>query len=316
MMSSARRGICLLVCLSVPSLDRCVKAEGQAPARDVTRIAFATDTSSRRESPEPREARSDAEAAKIEQPEAEIDPGRRPPEGELAESLLGWESWTAPTRLADSLRVFAVMAVLSLAPAFLLMTTCYVRIVVILALLRQALGSQQLPPNQVTTTLAIFLTVLIMSPVWKQVHDQAIEPYINPDVAMTFEELWQAGVAPIREFMSHQIARAGNDGDVRLFLDYLPPQSTPPQTYADVPLQALLPAFLVSELKVAFLIGFQVYLPFVIVDLVVSSVTMSMGMVMVPPMTISLPLKLLLFVLVDGWHLVVEMLLQSFSMLR
>jgi len=130
---------------------------------------------------------------------------------------------------------------------------------------------------------------------------------------MTFDEVWQAGVAPIREFMSEQIVRARNGDDVRLFLDYLPPQSPPPQSYADVPLQALLPAFLVSELKVSFLIGFQIYLPFVIVDLVVSSVTMSMGMVMVPPLTISLPLKLLLFVLVDGWHLVVEMLLQSFS---
>ena len=153
-----------------------------------------------------------------------------------------------------------------------------------------------------------------MFPVWTQVHDEAIKPYIDPDVAMTFDEVWQAGVAPIREFMSQQIVRAQNGDDVRLFLDYLPPQSPPPQSYADVPLQALLPAFLVSELKVAFLIGFQVYLPFVIVDLVVSSVTMSMGMVMVPPLTISLPLKLLLFVLVDGWHLVVEMLLQSFSM--
>ncbi len=235
-------------------------------------------------------------------------------DGEIADYLPSWDAWTSPTRLVSSLRVFAVMAALSLAPAILLMTTCYVRIVVVLLLVRQALGSQQMPPNQVTTTLALFLTAVIMSPVWKQVHDKAIKPYTDPAVEMTLDEAWLAGVAPIREFMSRQIKLAGNDADVRLFLDYLPQQSPPPRTYADVPLQALLPAFLISELKVAFLIGFQVYLPFVIVDLVVSSVTMSMGMVMVPPMAISLPLKLLLFVLVDGWHLVVEMLLQSFQM--
>jgi flagellar biosynthetic protein FliP len=146
-----------------------------------------------------------------------------------------------------------------------------------------------------------------------KVHEQAIVPYTDPDQQMALEEAWTAGVGPIREFMSQQIARAGNGGDVRLFLDYLPPISPPPQSYADVPLQALLPAFLVSELKLAFVIGFQIYLPFVIIDLVVSSVTMSMGMVMVPPMAISLPLKLLLFVLADGWRLIVQMLLSSFQ---
>lgn len=225
--------------------------------------------------------------------------------------LPSWESWTRPERLGGSIRVVAVMAALSLAPALLLMTTCYVRLIVVLSLLRQALGSQQLPPNQVTTTLAMFLTALIMWPVWAKVHENAIEPYTNPEIEMSAEDAWTAGVAPVREFMAGQISMAGNQADVKLFLDYL--GETEAQTFADVPLQALLPAFLMSELKVAFLIGFLVFLPFVIIDLVVASVAMSMGMVMVPPTTISLPMKLMLFVLVDGWHYVVQMLLMSFQ---
>ena len=154
---------------------------------------------------------------------------QRQADGEIADYLTNWDTWTSPTRLVSSLRVFAVMAALSLAPAILLMTTCYVRIVVVLLLVRQALGSQQMPPNQVTTTLALFLTAVIMSPVWKQVHDKAIKPYTDPAVEMTLDEAWLAGVAPIREFMSRQIKLAGNDADVRLFLDYLPQQS-PPRT--------------------------------------------------------------------------------------
>lgn len=222
-----------------------------------------------------------------------------------------WESMTSPEKLLGSLRVVAVMAVLSLAPALLLMTTCYVRLIVVLGLLRQALGGQQLPPQQVITTLSIFLTALIMWPVWSEVHQNAIAPYTNPEVEMTPEEAWTAGVKPIRKFMIGQIRRAGNGDDVELFMAYLDlPRA---KYYSDVPLQALLPAFLISELKIAFLIGFQVYLPFLLLDLIVSSVTMSMGMVMIPPTTISLPLKLILFVLVDGWHLIVEMLLMSFS---
>lgn len=233
------------------------------------------------------------------------------PDDKLTELVPSWESWTSPERLAGNIRLVAVMAVLSLAPALLLMTTCYVRIVVVLSLLRQALGSQQLPPNQVTTTLAMFLTGLIMWPVWTQVHEDAVKPYTDPEVEMSADEAWIAGVAPVREFMGSQIWMAGNQDDVRLFLDYLGESEA--TTLEDVPLQALLPAFLVSELKVAFLIGFLVFLPFVIIDLVVASVTMSMGMVMVPPTTVSLPLKLMLFVLVDGWHLVVETLLMSFQ---
>lgn len=225
--------------------------------------------------------------------------------------LPSWETWTSPDRIIGSIRVVAVMAALSLAPALLLMTTCYIRLIVVFGLLRHALGSQQLPPQQVTTTLAMFLTVLIMWPVWNQVHENAIKPYSDPEVEMSSGEAWQLGIAPVRDFMIGQIQRAGNGADVAMFLDYLDISQV--DSNEDIPLQALLPAFLISELKIAFLIGFQIFLPFVLLDLVVSSVTMSMGMVMVPPTTISLPLKLIMFVLVDGWHLVVEMLLMSFA---
>lgn len=222
----------------------------------------------------------------------------------------GPKSWTSPDGIGSSLQVMLMLAVLSLAPAALLMTTCFVRIVVVLSLLRQALGAQNMPPTQVITTLSLFLTLLIMTPVWKQVHDDAIIPYTQHEIGI--EEAWREGAAPIRRFMSMQIERTGNTEDVWLFMNYLPNQPTP-GSYDDVPLQALLPAFMLSELKTAFLIGFQIFLPFLILDLVVASVTVSMGMLMVPPAMISLPLKLLLFVLVDGWYLVVGMLLESFQ---
>jgi flagellar biosynthetic protein FliP len=222
-------------------------------------------------------------------------------------------SWTSPEHFGSTLQVVLTLTVISLAPAILLMTTSYVRIAVVLGLLRQALGIQQLPSNQVISSIALFMTLLIMSPVWKDVYDEAIAPYTDPDVAMSAEEAWEAGIRPVRRFMSRQIEIAENDDDVWLFFERLPADTPAPENFDDVPLQVLLPAFMLSELKVAFLIGFQVYLPFLILDLVVSSVTISMGMLMLPPMMISMPLKLMLFVLVDGWHLVVGMLLDSFA---
>ena len=228
------------------------------------------------------------------------------PEGLAA----GPKAWTSPEGLGSSLQVMLLLAVLSLAPAALLMTTCYVRIVVVLSLLRQALGMQNLPPTQVITTLSLFLTLLVMSPVWKQVYDEAVVPYTHHQIGG--EQAWKTGAASIRRFMSMQIEKTQNTEDVWLFMNYLPKQATP-KSYDDVPLQALLPAFMLSELKTSFLIGFQIYLPFLILDMVVASVMVSSGMLMVPPPMVSLPFKLLLFVLVDGWHLVVGMLLQSFQ---
>lgn len=225
--------------------------------------------------------------------------------------LGGPEEWTSPEGISSSLQVMLLLAVVSLAPAALMMTTCFVRITVVLGLLRQALGASQLPPNQVMTSIALFMTLLVMSPVWTRVYQEAVVPYAEHQ--LTLEEAWHAGAAPIRQFMSAQIDRTGNRNDVWLFYKYLPKDTPPPTSYDDVPLTVLLPAFMLSELKTSFLIGFQIYLPFLVLDLVVASVTISMGMLMLPPVLVSLPLKLLLFVLVDGWHLVVGMLMDSFQ---
>jgi flagellar biosynthetic protein FliP len=231
---------------------------------------------------------------------------------ELPAGLAGGpEQWTSPEGLSSTLQIMLLLTVISLAPSVLLMTTCFVRILVVFGLLRQALGTQQLPPSQVLTSISLFLTLMIMMPVWKQVYDGSILPYTQRRIGL--EQAWEGGVQPIRRFMSQQIQRTGNEADIRMFYHYMP-AGTPEWTdYNDVPLQALLPAYMLSELKTAFLIGFQIYLPFLILDMVVASITISMGMMMLPPVMISLPFKLLLFVLVDGWHLVVEMLLRSFQ---
>lgn len=225
----------------------------------------------------------------------------------------GPDVWTSREGLRSSLQIMLLLTVLSIAPALLLMTTCFVRIIVVMGLLRQALGTQQLPPSQVITAIALFMTLLVMTPVWTKVYNDAIKPYSDPQSEMSLEEAWVAGVKPVRDFMSRQIDIAGNSDDVWLFYEYLPPDTPTPQTYDDVPLTVLLPAFMLSELKTAFLIGFQIYLPFLILDIVISSVTISMGMMMLPPVMISLPFKLILFVLVDGWRLIVGMLLESFA---
>jgi flagellar biosynthetic protein FliP len=225
----------------------------------------------------------------------------------------GPEQWTSPEGLASSLQVMLLLTVLSLAPAVLLMTTCYVRIIVVLGLLRQAIGLQSLPPSQVMTSIALFMTLFVMTPVWSRVYDEAVKPYTDPEVEMTLEEAYEAGSIPIREFMSNQIDKADNEDDVVLFYTYMDPDAVLPSDFEAVPMRVLLPAYILSELKIAFLMGFRIYLPFLIVDLVVASVTISMGMLMLPPQVISLPFKLLLFVLVDGWRMVVMMLMDSFG---
>lgn len=244
----------------------------------------------------------------------------------LPSGIGGPQQWTSPEGLSSTIQVMLLLTVISLAPALLLMTTSFIRILVVLGLLRQALGTQQLPPSQVITSIALFMTILLMTPVWSEVYDEAILPYTEKQLSL--EEAWNRGTLPIRKFMGAQILRTGNQDDVYLFLNYMPGEIDPttgelPDNYAFyaeegsdksiVPLQALLPAFMLSELKTAFLIGFQIYLPFVILDIVVASVTISMGMMMLPPVLISLPFKLLLFVLVDGWTLVIKMLMESFT---
>jgi flagellar biosynthetic protein FliP len=248
-------------------------------------------------------------------PAAPVTPSSAPtlPAGPI--DLLGGgpEVWTSREGLTSALQIMLLLTVLSLAPAILLMTTCFIRIVVVLGLLRQAIGLQQSPPSQVITSIALFMTILIMTPVWSDVYHEAIEPYTRTGSSLSLEDAWRAGVRPVRRFMSRQIEIAGNSEDIRMFYHYLPASTPAPETYDDVPLQVLLPAFMLSELKTAFLIGFQIFLPFLILDIVIASVTISMGMMMLPPVMISLPFKLLLFVLVDGWRLVVGMLLESFA---
>lgn len=236
----------------------------------------------------------------------------------------GPEQWTSPEGLSSTLQVMILLTVISLAPALLLMTTSFIRILIVLGLLRQALGTQQLPPSQVITSIALFMTIALMTPVWTQVYDDAVKPYTEKQISL--ELAWERGTLPLRKFMGDQIYKTDNQDDVYLFLNYMPSEIDPTtgelpeyafypeegKTQRIVPLQALLPGYMLSELKTAFLIGFQIYLPFVILDIVVASVTISMGMMMLPPVLISLPFKLLLFVLVDGWTLVIEMLMQSF----
>lgn len=229
----------------------------------------------------------------------------------------------APSQLWSTIRMAALVSVVSLAPAILMMTTCYVRIVIVLGLLRQAIGTSQFPPTQVLTALSLFLTALVMWPVWQRSYQEGIRPYVetthadaaSQEVAM--KVAIERSIQPVRQFMCRQIEATGNESAIDLLLDFRArdtqqPVSTP-RYYEEVPLEVLLPAFLLSELKTAFLIGFQIYLPFLILDLVVSAVLASLGLVMLPPAVVSLPFKLLLFVLIDGWYLTVQLLLNSFA---
>jgi len=203
-----------------------------------------------------------------------------------------------------------MVTVLSIAPALLIMVTCFTRIVVVLGLLRQALGSAQLPPNQVIFGLSLLMTAVIMAPTYKKVHNDAIAPYLDGSIVR--DAAVSAGETHIRQFMTSQIEAAGNGSDVYMFLgDDLAAREN--LEWKDVPTVSLIPAFVVSELKVAFWMGFRIFLPFLVIDMLVSTFLVSMGMLMMPPSMISLPFKLLLFVLADGWSLVVGTLMKSFS---
>ena len=206
-----------------------------------------------------------------------------------------------------AMQIIILLTVLSLAPAILLMMTSFTRIVIVLSLLRQALGTQQLPPNQVLIGLALFMTFLVMGPTMGKVNSQALTPYL--DGKLDQRSALNASLTPVRDFMIGQVVRAGNDEDVLLFCKFAGYQ---PHDYKEVGTMALIPGFVLSELKTAFILGFKVYLPFLIIDMVVSSVLISMGMMMLPPTLISLPFKLLLFVLADGWHLITSNLMSSF----
>jgi len=215
-----------------------------------------------------------------------------------------------PEGVSTILQWVLIVTVLSVAPAIVLMVTCFTRIIVVLGLLRQALATQQLPPNSVLFALAVLMTLVVMAPVYADVYGQAVGPYLRGQIPRA--RALEAADGRVRGFMIDQIERAGNARDVYLFL---PGEQAgkPDLQWAQVPTLSLIPAYAVSELKVAFFMGFQFYLPFVVIDMLVAAVLVSMGMLMLPPVLISLPFKLLLFVLADGWHRVVGTLMQSFS---
>jgi flagellar biosynthetic protein FliP len=206
---------------------------------------------------------------------------------------------------ALSLQLLIALTILSIVPSILLMATSFTRIVVVLSLIRTAIGIPQLPPNQVLLGLSLFLTLFVMGPVVAQVNEQAIQPYMAGDLAA--DDALAAGAAPIRRFMLSQT----RESDLELFLELA--RRERPATIDEIPTEVLLPAFVTSELKTAFTMGFLLFVPFLVIDLVVASALMSMGMVMVSPVQIALPFKLLLFVLVDGWVLVVSSLVRSFG---
>lgn len=203
------------------------------------------------------------------------------------------------------LKIIAVLTVLALAPSVLVMMTSFTRILVVFAFLRQALGTQQAPPNQILIGLALFMSIFIMMPVWQKIDTTALTPYLNEEINQS--TALERAAKPLRTFMLKQT----REDDLLLFLHAA--KADKPATADKTPMHILIPAFVISELRTAFEIGFLIYIPFVVLDLVVASVLMSMGMMMLPPVMISLPLKIILFVLVDGWHLITASLLQSFA---
>jgi len=226
-------------------------------------------------------------------------------------------SGEASDGLSTSLSIMLLLTVLTLVPAILVMCTSFTRIVVVLALLRQALGTQSLPPTQVVVGLSLFLTFLVMSPTLDRLNTEVLQPMQDPNVEMSETQAWEKAKQPLRDFMFAQIDHSGNWDSVYMLMEWRQPGSTADRSSlrrGDVDMLTLIPAFMLSELKVAFLLGFRLYLPFLVIDMVISSVLISMGMLMLPPVMISLPFKLLLFVLVDGWNLVVANLLNSFAM--
>jgi flagellar biosynthetic protein FliP len=214
--------------------------------------------------------------------------------------------------VSTSINILILLTVLSLAPALLVLCTCFTRVVIVLALMRQALGTQGMPPGQVMVGLSLFITFVVMAPTFQRVYDEGIQPYAAGELT-GYTEAWQRSRQPLRDFMFSQIEATGNWSGLYMVLRYRGVDVSEPQTLtrADVDMLTLVPAFILSELKVAFLMGFRIYLPFLVIDMVIASMLISMGMLMLPPVLISLPFKLLLFVLVDGWQLVVGSVMNS-----
>ncbi|MGM8214481.1 flagellar type III secretion system pore protein FliP [Bacillaceae bacterium W0354] len=209
-----------------------------------------------------------------------------------------------PQNISTAVQLLLLLTVLTLAPSILILLTSFTRIVIVLGFVRTSLATQQMPPNQVLIGLALFLTFFIMAPTFGEVYDEALDPLFNEEI--TLDEAYERASMPFKEFMSKHTRQK----DLALFLNYSGAEQ--PESIEDIPLTALIPAFAISELKTAFQMGFMIFIPFLVIDMAVASVLMSMGMMMLPPVMISLPFKILLFVIVDGWYLITHSLLESF----
>lgn len=216
----------------------------------------------------------------------------------------GIEQTDNPQEVSMLLQILLLLTVLSLAPAIMVMMTSFTRLAIVFSLLRRALGTQQMPPNQIIIGLSLILTFFIMTPVFTQINKEALQPYLEEEISQ--EEAIEKGLNPVRQFMFKQTRKK----DLALFMDIS--ESDRPHSLEDIPTMVLLPSFIISELKTAFQVGFIIYIPFLIIDMVVASVLLSMGMMMLPPFMISFPFKLMLFVLVDGWGLLVGSMVKSF----
>lgn len=218
---------------------------------------------------------------------------------------MGFKNTQNPAEVVNAIKMVLVLTVLTLAPAILIMMTGFTRILIVLSFLRQAMGVQQLPPNQLLVGLSLFLTFFVMQPAFIEINQKAVQPYLNGSLGQ--EQALENTLAPLRRFMFTQT----RDQDLGLFVKLAKIEQ--PKTRADVPTIVLVPAFIVSELKTSFMIGFMIFLPFLIIDILAASVLMAMGMMMVPPIVISLPFKIMLFVLVDGWTLLIGSMVKSFG---
>lgn len=218
---------------------------------------------------------------------------------------IGVDQNADPGKVGVVMQIFLLLTVLSLAPSILVMVTSFTRITIVLSLLRQAIGSHQLPPNQIIVGLALFLTVFIMAPVWQKVNEDAVKPYLDNKISS--EAAFEKAMDPIRKFMIKQT----REKDLAMMVEVA--KLPRPNNIDEVPTHVLIPSFIISELKTAFQIGFMLYVPFLVIDMVVASVLLSMGMMMLPPVMVSLPFKLMIFVLVDGWFLIVGTLVKSFT---
>ncbi len=223
----------------------------------------------------------------------------------LPNVTLGLKSTSNPQEVVSTIKILMLLTVLTLAPAILIMMTAFTRIIIVFSFLRQAMGTPQMPPNQLIMGLALFLTFFIMAPAFNRINSEALQPFLTNKIGQ--DEAVDKALAPLRTFMFNQT----RDSDLSLFVGLA--KVDRPKTRADVPTTVLIPAFILSELKTAFQIGFIIYLPFLVIDMVAASVLMAMGMMMLPPVVVSLPFKIMLFVFIDGWSLLIGSLVKSFG---